>query len=181
MQAPKHVGFLHRRHSGNCVYILPSHKGPCKGVSCVAGWTWLPTVHTLEIPYLSPSFRPRIYPAADHRLFLIPSGGQANRRENQTSGTGCALSQPREGETGFVSVIQESEGLTTGAKRPLQNSSLFCTLFNVDIMLFRSPLTRAIDVTRYSPISYPDPWISYAHARRNWRLWHNPIFIDDFD
>ena len=22
------------------------------------------------------------------------------------------------------------------------------------------------------PISYPDPWMSYAHARRNQRLWH---------
>ena len=28
---------------------------------------------------------------------------------------------------------------------------------------------------RKTPISYPDPWMSYAHARRNLRLWHNPI------
>ena len=26
------------------------------------------------------------------------------------------------------------------------------------------------------PISYPDPWMSYAHARRSRRLWQNPSF-----
>ena len=26
------------------------------------------------------------------------------------------------------------------------------------------------------PISYPDPLLSYSHARRNHRLWENPIW-----
>ena len=34
---------------------------------------------------------------------------------------------------------------------------------------------RRLLVPGISPISYSDHSVSYAHARRNQRLWHNPI------